>query len=162
MDAPLVRARVASHVRGMAEDHVRRSTSRRVRARIDAGTRARVKRAEAAPRRELDRRIDALDREWDVERSLETCAASFVVAGVLLGRYVDRRWLLLPGLVGAFLLQHALQGWCPPLPVCRRLGFRTRREIDEEKYALKALRGDFATTTRGRRSASAALAAARA
>lgn len=46
-------------------------------------------------------------------------------------------------MVGGFLLQHALQGWCPPVPVLRRLGFRTQTEIDEERYALKALRGDF-------------------
>ena len=43
----------------------------------------------------------------------------------------------------ALLLQHALQGWCPPLPVFRRWGVRTAREIEEERYALKALRGDF-------------------
>jgi len=45
--------------------------------------------------------------------------------------------------VTAFLLQHAVQGWCPPLPVLRRLGFRTAREIEVERNALKALRGDF-------------------
>jgi hypothetical protein len=38
---------------------------------------------------------------------------------------------------------HAVQGWCPPVPVLRRLGFRTASEIDHERYALKALRGDF-------------------
>jgi hypothetical protein len=43
----------------------------------------------------------------------------------------------------AFLVQHAVQGWCPPLVVLRRRGVRTRREIEEERYALKALRGDF-------------------
>jgi len=42
-----------------------------------------------------------------------------------------------------FLFQHAVQGWCPPVPVFRWLGVRTRQEIDEEKYALKVLRGDF-------------------
>jgi hypothetical protein len=35
------------------------------------------------------------------------------------------------------------QGWCPPLTVFRRLGVRTRREIDLERYAIKALRGDL-------------------
>ena len=30
----------------------------------------------------------------------------------------------------------------------RRLGVRTRKEIDREKYALKALRGDFADVAR--------------
>jgi len=41
------------------------------------------------------------------------------------------------------LLMHATQGWCPPVPVLRRFGVRTRHEIDAEKYALKILRGDF-------------------
>jgi len=56
---------------------------------------------------------------------------------------MDRRWLVLPALVTAFLFQHAMQGWCPPLPLLRSFGFRTAREIDTERYALKALRGDF-------------------
>ena len=42
-----------------------------------------------------------------------------------------------------FLLQHAVQGWCPPVPFFRRRGVRTAREIEIERYALKALRGDF-------------------
>ena len=46
-------------------------------------------------------------------------------------------------LVSGFLLQQALQGWCPPLPLLRRLGFRTAEEISQERNALKALRGDF-------------------
>jgi len=45
--------------------------------------------------------------------------------------------------VAAFLFQHAVQGWCPPIPVLRRLGVRTSREIELERIALKALRGDF-------------------
>jgi hypothetical protein len=45
--------------------------------------------------------------------------------------------------VQGFFMQHALSGWCPPLPVLRRLGFRTQYEIEQERYALKALRGDF-------------------
>jgi hypothetical protein len=48
-----------------------------------------------------------------------------------------------PALVTGFLFQHAVEGWCPPIPVLRRLGFRTAREIDIERVALKALRGDF-------------------
>lgn len=53
----------------------------------------------------------------------------------------------MPAVVAGFLLQHALQGWCPPLPVFRRLGFRTQAEIERERYALKALRGDFDKVT---------------
>jgi hypothetical protein len=47
--------------------------------------------------------------------------------------------------VGGFLFQHAIEGWCPPVPILRRLGFRTAREIDIERVALKTLRGDFRT-----------------
>ncbi len=90
-------------------------------------------------------RIHELDREWDIERALEANAALLGMTGLaftVIRR--DRRWLVLPGLVLPFLLQHAVQGWCPPLEVLRRLGFRTRKEIDREKYALMVLRGDFA------------------
>jgi hypothetical protein len=40
-------------------------------------------------------------------------------------------------------VQHTVQGWCPPVPLFRALGFRTRKEIEREKYTLKILRGDF-------------------
>ena len=40
-------------------------------------------------------------------------------------------------------MQHALQGWCPTVPEFRRIGVRTAKEINREKYALKAMRGDF-------------------
>jgi hypothetical protein len=65
------------------------------------------------------------------------------LSGVVLGATLSRRVLVLPALVFVFFFQHATQGWCPPLPVFRKIGVRTRREINKEKYALKALRGDF-------------------
>jgi hypothetical protein len=92
---------------------------------------------------EIEARLEELAREWDIERAIEANAASLAFAGVVLGAFADRRWLFLPGAVTAFLLQHAVQGWCPPVPVLRRLGFRTAHEIERERYALKALRGDF-------------------
>jgi hypothetical protein len=61
----------------------------------------------------------------------------------------NRRWLAWPVMVAAFQLQHALQGWCPPVSLLRRLGVRTRQEIDSERVALKALRGDFAAAATG-------------
>ena len=88
-------------------------------------------------------RLKELDAEWDIERTLEANASLVAFAGLALGATVDRRFYVLPAVVTVFLFQHAIQGWCPPLPVLRRLGFRTAREIDVERYALKALRGDF-------------------
>jgi hypothetical protein len=68
------------------------------------------------------------------------------LTGLVLAVTASRKWLLLPAVVQTFFLQHAVQGWCPPLPVLRRLGVRTAGEINEERYALKALRGDFRYT----------------
>ena len=93
--------------------------------------------------RAIQLRLEELDREWDIERLLETNAATIALIGLGLGTLVDRRFLLLPAAVAGFLLQHAVQGWCPPVPLFRSLGVRTAGEIDEERYALKALRGDF-------------------
>lgn len=90
----------------------------------------------------IDSRLEELDEEWDIERVLEANASALAFTGVVLGAR-DRRYLALSALVTAFLFQHALQGWCPPVPALRRLGVRTAAEIAEERYALKALRGDF-------------------
>lgn len=94
-------------------------------------------------RRGIERRLDDLDYEWDIERVLETNAAAVSLLGVALGSLVNRRFYAVPGVVALFLLQHAVQGWCPPVPLFRRLGFRTQTEINRERYALKAIRGDF-------------------
>ena len=115
---------------------------------------------------QIDVRLNELDDEWDIERALELNAASIASGSILLGLLGRKRWFLVAGIVGVFLTQHALQGWCPPVPVLRRLGFRTAREIDQERYALKALRGDFqghepAGETATREEVEAALAASR-
>jgi hypothetical protein len=93
--------------------------------------------------RAIERRLHELDAEWDVERTIEANASSLILVGLGLGALVDRRFYLLPAAVAGFLFQHAVQGWCPPIPVLRRMGFRTQTEIEQERYALKALRGDF-------------------
>jgi len=97
----------------------------------------------AAHPEEIDDRIRELDNEWDIERVLETGSATLSLFGLGMVVLSNRRWLLLPIAVQSFFMQHALQGWCPPLPLFRRLGVRTQDEINYERYALKAIRGDF-------------------
>jgi len=95
-----------------------------------------------------------------MERAIEANAAVIALGGVVLGATLDREWLALPALVTIFLFQHAIQGWCPPVPVLRRLGFRTSYEIDEqERNALKAMRGDYAGVSRSDDRAAAAFKA---
>lgn len=121
-------------------------TASGVNERIHSHTEKRVRHL-AHNRAGITDRLRELDKEWDVERVLETNAASIAFAGVMLGAFLDRMWLILPALVTGFLFQHAVQGWCPPLPILRRLGIRTSREIEIEieRNALKTLRGDYAS-----------------
>ena len=129
---PTTTTRVAEHSAESANQRIRRRT------------RKNLEHYRAAGGDLIDRRLQELDREWDIERLLEANAASAVLAGLLLSGAVSRKWILLPVAVGGFLLQHALQGWCPPLIWFRRMGFRAAREIETERYGLKLLRGDFA------------------
>lgn len=142
-------------------ERVPRHTSPEVNERIRRRTRENIaKYSDAGPER-IARRLHELDHEWDIERAIEANAASIALTGVLLGAFADRRFLLLPAAVCAFLLQHALQGWCPPIPVFRRMGVRTQGEIERERYALKALRGDFdAVSSKGEAPASERVRAA--
>jgi hypothetical protein len=124
-------------------DRVPVHTNESVNERIHRQTEANIERLRKAGPAAIRQRLDELDREWDIERMLEANAATASLVGLTLGATVNRRWYLFPAVVAGFLLQHALQGWCPPLPIFRRFGVRTSYEIDYERYALKALRGDF-------------------
>lgn len=121
------------------EGHTGHARQRALRERDDA----RIAAYEHATPVEITQRLGELDREWEIERVLQANAGTLALTGTLLGLRVDRRFLVLPGVVYSFFLQHALHGWCPPIPVLRRLGVRTSREIERERYALKVLRGDF-------------------
>ena len=105
-----------------ATDRVRKNTDECVNGQDDRRTLENVARFAALGDDAVDARLDHLDREWDIERILQASAAGVSLGGLLMG---------------------AIDGWCQPVPVLRRLGFRTQREIDDERTALKALRGDF-------------------
>lgn len=127
LDLPATAKRVPRRTAPEVNDRIRQETARRLQ-------------YYAAHPDEIDNRLEELEAEWDVERTLEANASALAFVGVLLGATVDRRFLLVPAVVTGFLFQHALQGWCPPLPVLRRLGTRTQREIDTERDALKTLK----------------------
>jgi hypothetical protein len=125
-------------------DRVRAHTAPDARGDLDRRLEQRIAEYAGAPVERIGARLDELDREWDIERYLEVNATSLVALSTAATLVTRRRWLLLlPLAVALFLLQHGLQGWCPPLAIFRRRGVRTRREIDLERYALKVLRGDF-------------------
>lgn len=141
-------ARTVEH--DVEPDRVRRSTRRELNRRADLEIQHCLETLASEDREAISRHIDSLDREWGVERYLQANMPVVTLTGLLLGSLVDRRFLLLSAAAFGFFFQHAVQGWCPPLPIFRRMGARTRREINREKYALKALRGDFEEMARPR------------
>ncbi|MDD5349976.1 MAG: hypothetical protein PHQ12_07180 [Chthoniobacteraceae bacterium] len=129
-------------------------TSRKTNEKILSQTRKAVERYCNADQETLARRLEELDREWDFERAIQTGASLQILLGLALGTFVHRRLYAWSALIAGFMLMHALHGWAPPLPLLRRLGFRTEAEIEQERSALRILRGDF-TPTRDPREAMA-------
>jgi len=124
-------------------DRDRRYTAAEVLRRIDDDTAARLEACASAGPALIGERLDELEREWDTDRAIEAEASLVGLAGLALGVLVRPAFLAIPAAVGAAVLAHAASGWYPLLPLFRRLGIRTAREIERERYALKALRGDF-------------------
>jgi hypothetical protein len=122
---------------------VARHTATRFNTRIHEQTERNISQTVAGGRRAVERRLAALDHEWDIERTLEANAATVSLIGYALGAFVHRRFFALPALVAAFLLQHAVQGWCPPLRLFRQLGVRTQSEIERERRRLEGYLRDM-------------------
>jgi hypothetical protein len=124
---PKTTERVPLHTPPEVNEQIRRQTQENLARYAEGGPEA------------IAARMEQLDEEWDIERTLEANASTITLIGLGLGAFVDRRFLFLPAAVAGFLLQHALQGWCPPMPFLRRRGFRTQTEIEAERCALQSL-----------------------
>jgi len=136
-----VKEEVEPYVARRTETRVEMNTPEEINRQIRRDLKARVLYFAQRPE-EIDRRLDELDREWDIERLLQVNAGAVSLLGLTFG-VIRSRWYLLPAAAAVFLVQHAVQGWCPPVSLFRRIGIRTTHEINHERYALKALRGDF-------------------
>src|SRR3954471_12503434 len=137
----------AAAIHAAKGDAVRAGTKPNIQRKIDKNIREQIKHFASQPKEVITRRIFELENEWDIERVLEANAAGIGLASLVWGLTVNKKCLALTATVLGFLLLHSIQGWCPPVPVLRKLGVRTRREIDRELFALKVLRGDFQTVS---------------
>jgi len=125
-----------------AVGRIRRQTAQEVNQNLREEAKARVAYYASEPHK-IEHRLRELDEEWDIERAIELEVAATVLTGFILGTTVNRKWFVVPVFASAMLLLHNLWGSYPLLPLFRRMGFRTTNEIAQERYALKALRGDF-------------------
>src|SRR5687768_1846669 len=96
------------------------------------------------PPEAIGQRIEELDKECDLDRTMALYGSGIGLGTLAFSFIGGKKWLVLGGTALGLLLKHSLDGTSPVVPLLRRLGVRTRSEIDREKYALKILRGDFA------------------
>jgi hypothetical protein len=126
------------------EDRVKEATPQSINEEIEKDTWQRVKAYANRSPEEISARINELDKEWDIERYLGVNMSSLALTGLAIAALSkNKHWNILPAVVLVFFFQHSVQGWCPPLPILRHFKKRTSKEIEQEKYALKILRGDF-------------------
>jgi hypothetical protein len=91
----------------------------------------------------IDARLADLDRECSAGRMAKAALGVVIVVGSVLAAVHSPWWLILPGVAAVFLIQYVFgrHSWMTNL--VSRAGYRTGTEIEHEKFALKALRGDF-------------------
>lgn len=124
-----------------AHDDVRARSSADSTRRIDRLTRAALAEVGDSPQR-IRARMAELDREWTLDRALMLLFSGLgsLTASQAMRSMRDRKrlgfWGYLFWTQMGFLAHHAVRGWCPPVAVLRRLGFRTAQEIGAERVAL--------------------------
>lgn len=91
----------------------------------------------------LTERIRSLDEEWDAEKFVSLALSGAGLFGMIMGFAGSRLWRVLTWASLPLLFLAAQEKWRPSEGILKSLGLRSRKEIYEEKYALKALRGDF-------------------
>jgi hypothetical protein len=126
-----------------AGENVRKVTPEKKNAVIDELILSNIRKYSGKNADEISLRIKELDKEWDIERVLDLSMSALALSGITSSLLINRYTIILPILLLLFFIWHAFQGWCPPIPLLRYFKIRTRPEIDREKYALKAIRGDF-------------------
>ncbi len=98
-------------------DRIRKQTDQAINARIDRDTDIRIMWFAERPAAEVNLRLGELDEEWDMEKVLGSNGALLALTGAVLG--------------------------CPAVknlvPLLRRLGIRTRHEVDRERQSLRRL-----------------------
>ena len=98
--------------------------------------------ADAGPHA-IDARLAELDREWTAGRMTKAVLGVLLVLGFALTALSNPWWLILPAIGGVFLLQYLFTRTSWLGKMFQEMGFRSGFEVDQEKVALKVLRGDF-------------------
>jgi len=91
----------------------------------------------------IQARIEELDREWSAGRIAKAILSVLIIVGIILTIALSWWWVIVPAIAGLFLLQYLFAHKSALVSCTEWLGYRTRSEIEQEKFALRTLRGDF-------------------
>ena len=91
----------------------------------------------------IGRRMAELDDEWDTSRVLQVATSSLTLASFWLTLTKSKLWTLLSLVLAGGALHHGLTRASPAEDIVRRLGFRTRDEIEYERRRLGQLESDL-------------------
>jgi hypothetical protein len=97
--------------------------------------------ADAGPQAIADR-LAELEREWTAGRMTKAVMGAIIIAGLILSA-VNPWWLILPAIGGLLLLSYLFGRTSWMGKMFHEMGYRSGFEVDQEKMALKVLRGDF-------------------
>src|SRR5262249_3197329 len=91
----------------------------------------------------IEKRLTELDHEWTAGRVIKVASGLGIIVGLGLAAIVHVAWLTLPVAIGLLLLQYAVSRHSVLTWVLGSAGIRTGTDVEHERIALKALRGDF-------------------
>lgn len=133
-----------------SSDGIRKHTATRTNQKIDRATQQSLDDVAFSPDA-MRARLSELEHEWNIDRALMLnfaivggLSAAMAMRGVHRGNGLGAWAGMFFAQVG-FLAHHAIRRWCPPMPIFRRLGFRSEREIDAERAGLEKRLADLTT-----------------
>ena len=91
----------------------------------------------------VNQRLTELEREWTAGRMVKAVTGAMLVVGIALGGFLHPYWLLLTALAGAVLVQDWFFRSSTLGELFHSFGYRSGAEIEDERLALRVLRGDF-------------------
>ncbi|MDD4974527.1 MAG: hypothetical protein PHY93_09275 [Bacteriovorax sp.] len=85
----------------------------------------------------INQRLNTLDKEWDIDRVMMAYISGVTMAQLSTAMTKkNSNWLWGSLIQAPFLLLYATFGWSPSVLVFRKLGLRTRFEIQDEREVL--------------------------